>query len=237
MRTAGKAIETAKTPVGSHYMEKYHQILRLGDPTLIGLLGGTVICIKMGCSSPQYSVRVGRHVIGLGYSHLPQEAKPRQTQRQRRRVAGRSKGGSILAYVEEAREERREVEQEAAQASMDHRDVESQEPEEPDNTRAVEVDGKAADMVWRVVSAVAERTGHGVDVVKRVVDTLLEYLSIYPSVGVMRLAEDIYKYMQGRIAQEDFKALLSEALNALDIAGIVEVSELDVVNLKQRVKG
>ncbi len=215
---------------------KYQQILRLGDPALIGLLAGTVICLRLGCSSPQYAVRMGRHSIGLGYAALPSEARPRQAQRQRKRAVARRRGGDILAFMGDvggAAEERQEAERGGAAAAA--------EPEQAGRetvpfvgTQAGERHVSDLDIIWRVVSTVAEKTGQGMDVVKRIVDMLLEYLSVYPSVGVMRLTEDIYRYVKGNMGHEDFRALLSEALNALDMAGMVEVTELNVVNLKRR---
>ncbi len=245
-------IETAKLGPPRTVMEaKYQQILKLGDPTLIGLLAGTIICIRLGCSSPQYAVRMGRHNIGLGYASLPSEVRPRQAQRQRRRAAARRRGGDILAFVEDRETTEMQERRDAAGPEQigDARSAVGLVGEGPAaepvgdvgrtatpsmGTSAEERHGDDLDVVWRVVSTVAEKTGYGMDVVKRVVDTLLEYLSVYPSVGVMRLAEDIHRYVKGSMDQEGFRALLSETLNALDMAGIVEVTELNVVNLRRR---
>lgn len=215
----------------------------LKNSELIGVLGASIICAKQGCEADGPEIRIGPHTIRL-YQGPPKAEAPRRERGKQLSLFDLTKSATRGAVEAQRRpgvgerprkpEAKREEappnkeEQPAAAAKLERR--EALRVEDVSAVQAPQQEsGDRLDRA-RLVESVAGATGLSPVDAERVLNAIMTYLSSYPSVGVLRLLDDIR-----RSAKVD-PDIVKRVLNVLRAYDVVELHELGVVNLKKRVE-
>ncbi|AFA39568.1 MAG: hypothetical protein QW677_06950 [Pyrobaculum sp.] len=186
-------------------------------PEALGVLAKTIICIKTGCLATGPEVALGdvkiqlAEVIAIAPQPRPQAQKPRPQQR----VA------QPLAAKPQAPKQKQEKPPPAQTTSK----------EPPKTEREEKQEAKSVAPGWEALVALLANDAK-IDKAKAeaVLEAVSSYLAVYPSVGVIRLVEDV-----ARIAKTDQKTVRT-ALEILRSADAIELREEGVVNLKKLFK-
>jgi len=218
----------------------------LKNSELLGVLAASILCAKQGCEADGPEISIGPLTLRLYQGQARQEAKrgkkgqlsllelaggkggqeaPRQKpaekpreQKPRGEAAAESKARQAAAQESREEKEKSVEKAEARQAAASPRPpaVPAEEAAEVDLSRLVEV---ASDVL-------------GVDAreARRILESVLLYLSNYPSVGLLRFFDDLKRTAK---AEPD---ALKKVLNLLRSFGVVELHELGVVNLRKRIE-
>ncbi|ABP50377.1 MAG: hypothetical protein OWQ51_05225 [Pyrobaculum arsenaticum] len=183
----------------------------------LGVLAKTIICIKTGCLATGPEVALGdvkiqlAEAVAIAPQPRPQAQKPKPQQ----------KIAQPLAAKPQAPKQKQEKPP-PAQAT----------PKEPPKTeREEKQEAKSVAPGWEVLVALLANDAK-IDKAKAeaVLEAVSSYLAVYPSVGVIRLVEDV-----ARIAKTDQKTVRT-ALEILRSADAIELREEGVVNLKKLFK-
>lgn len=183
----------------------------------LGVLAKTIICIKTGCLATGPEVALGdvkiqlAEAVAIAPQPRPQAQKPKPQQ----------KIAQPLASKPQAPKQKQEKPP-PAQAT----------PKEPPKTeREEKQEAKSVAPGWEVLVALLANDAK-IDKAKAeaVLEAVSSYLAVYPSVGVIRLVEDV-----ARIAKTDQKTVRT-ALEILRSADAIELREEGVVNLKKLFK-
>jgi hypothetical protein len=218
----------------------------LKNSELLGVLAASILCAKQGCEADGPEISIGPLTLRLYQGQARQEARrgkkgqlsllelaggkggqeaPRQKpaekpreQKPRGEAAAESKARQAAAQESREEKEKSVEKAEARQAAASPRPpaVPAEEAAEVDLSRLVEV---ASDVL-------------GVDAreARRILESVLLYLSNYPSVGLLRFFDDLKRTAK---AEPD---ALKKVLNLLRSFGVVELHELGVVNLRKRIE-
>ncbi|MGK0548772.1 MAG: hypothetical protein ABWU84_03950 [Pyrobaculum sp.] len=183
----------------------------------LGVLAKTIICIKTGCLATGPEVALGdvkiqlAEAVAIAPQPRPQAQKPKPQQ----------KIAQPLAAKPQAPKQKQEKPP-PAQAT----------PQEPAKSeREEKQEAKSVAPGWEVLVALLANDAK-IDKAKAeaVLEAVSSYLAVYPSVGVIRLVEDV-----ARIAKTDQKTVRT-ALEILRSADAIELREEGVVNLKKLFK-
>ncbi|ACB40280.1 hypothetical protein [Pyrobaculum neutrophilum] len=179
----------------------------------LGVLAKSVICAKTGCLTSGPEAVFGNLALPLTESLT---AAPRQKAPQQRRQTPK------LAQPQPKRQEQKQ------QQPPEQRPAAVSQPPKPQETK---VEEKREEASWgSLVALLAEEARVDRSKAEAVIDALMNYLSIYPSVGVIRLVEDV-----SRLAKVEHRAVRA-ALEILRSADVVELREEGVVNLRKLVR-
>lgn len=186
----------------------------------LGVLARTILCIRHGCIATGPEAEVGGAVVQLAENYVPQ-ATGRQGARQARPAQQRP-------VRPEARQAARAPPRPATRET-------SERPAAPPTQQAPpegrDEGGGSGDLYARLVEALAAEAKVDRGLAGEVIAKVLEYLSVYHSVGVIRLLEDL-----SRGGKVDAR-LLKTALDVLRSSDVVEIKDVGVVNLKRQVGG
>jgi len=188
----------------------------------IGLL---MYSLVVGTGNKLFSVRWGDYVIDI-YEPSPlrvrRQAPPRRTQQTTRRRGG----ASITTFIKglEGVEEAPSGKSPGKPAEEPTNRVEPirEEPKKAEEHGVDVVIERIIDMVTREVGVEREKA-------RELSSRMLDYLSSHPSVGIIRLVEDVLRGYDGD--KEAARMLITRVLTMLDDAGIVDVVDGSVVNL------
>ncbi|MEZ0319607.1 MAG: hypothetical protein ABWK05_06420 [Pyrobaculum sp.] len=179
----------------------------------LGVLAKTVICIKTGCLATGQDVLIGNVTLQLAEAIViaPRSPKPQSREPVKRQAP------------QKAPQEKKTSKpvQEAAKPPKTEPPREEQRGREPT---------KAETQWGGLVSLLSNEAKVDAQKADLVLTSLLNYLSVYPSVGVIRLVEDV-----SRLAKTD-QRVVRTALEILRSAEVVDLREEGVVNLKKRIK-
>lgn len=177
----------------------------------LGVLAKTVICIKTGCLATGQDVLMGNVTLQLAEAIViaPRSPKPQGREPVKRQVSQKTQEKKTSQPVQET----------AKPPKIELR--EEQKGKEP----------ARAETQWdSLVSLLSNEAKVDAQKADLVLTSLLNYLSVYPSVGVIRLVEDV-----SRMAKTD-QRVVRAALEILRSAEVVDLREEGVVNLKKGVK-
>ena len=195
---------------------------------LLGTLAKTIICAKTGCLATGPEVVFGNAVLQLAESiilapkpqasaGIKQKSTAKTEQKEQRLAATKAEQKHIaapplVAKVETKKEEKKPLPQ-------------------PETKRAVPTGETKPTTKWEeLVSILAREAKVDREKADAVLTTILDYLSVYPSVGVLRLIEDV-----ARKAKADPRVVRT-ALEILRGIDVVEMKEEGVINLKKLMK-
>lgn len=176
----------------------------------LGVLAKTVICIKVGCLPTGPEVAFAGITLQLAETisqTAPKISKPAKTQQ-------------IAKEVKPAERPAKKREEKPPP-----------QPPQPPVPPPPPPAPKKEETRWDVlVSLLAQELKSDAARAESILTSLVNYLSVYPSVGVIRLIEDI-----SRISKADQRSI-KIALDVLRSAEIIEIKENGVVNLKKQIK-
>lgn len=214
---------------------------RVADERL-GVLAKTILCIRQGCIATGPEVEIGGTTIQLAEGYPTQPAARQKPQARQAPPVARAEAkrgpkiemNAAQAQVGKASASRQETKVEGPKPSPHPSQPEERPRENPrpkEEARPGEAGSQGPDLLSRLVDALT--AGAKVDrrVAEEALAKILEYLSIYPSVGIVRLVEDV-----SRSGKFD-KRLLRTALEVLHSAEVVEIKDVGVVNLRRQVGG
>ncbi|MFP3192135.1 MAG: hypothetical protein RXR02_03370 [Thermoproteus sp.] len=220
----------------------------LKNSELLGVLAASILCAKQGCEADGPEISIGPLTLRLYQGQARQEAKrgkkgqlsllelaggkggqeaPRQKpaekpreQKPRGEAAAESKARQAAAQESREEKEKRVEKAEARQAAA---------PPRPPAVPAEEAAEAKVDLS-RLVEAASDVLGVDAREARRILESVLLYLSNYPSVGLLRFFDDLKRTAK---AEPD---ALKKVLNLLRSFGVVELHELGVVNLRKRIE-
>ncbi|MFP3199373.1 MAG: hypothetical protein RXR06_05830 [Thermoproteus sp.] len=221
----------------------------LKNSELLGVLAASILCAKQGCEADGPEISIGPLTLRLYQGQARQEAKrgkkgqlsllelaggkggqeaPRQKpaekpreQKPRGEAAAESKARQAAAQESREEKEKRVEKAEARQAAAP--------PPRPLAVPAEEAAEAKVDLS-RLVEAASDVLGVDAREARRILESVLLYLSNYPSVGLLRFFDDLKRTAK---AEPD---ALKKVLNLLRSFGVVELHELGVVNLRKRIE-
>lgn len=224
----------------------------LKNSELLGVLAASILCAKQGCEADGPEISIGPLTLRLYQGQARQGAKrgkkgqlsllelaggkggqeaPRQKpaekpreQKPRGEAAAESKAGQAAAQERREEKEKRVEKAEARQAAAPPRP-----PAGPVEETAVAEEAAEVDLS-RLVEAASDVLGVDAREARRILESVLLYLSNYPSVGILRFFDDLKRTAK---AEPD---ALKKVLNLLRSFGVVELHELGVVNLRKRIE-
>lgn len=187
---------------------------------LFGTLAKTIICAKTGCLATGPEVVFGNLVLQLAESII---------------LAPKPQAGASTKQRPATKAEQKEQKPAAAPPPVAKVEAEKKEAKEPPpqtETKRPLPTGEAKPGVrWEeLVSILAREAKVDGEKADAVLAGILDYLSVYPSVGVLRLIDDV-----ARKAKADPRVVRT-ALEILRGVDVVEMKEEGVVNLKKWVK-
>jgi hypothetical protein len=226
----------------------------LKNSELLGVLAASILCAKQGCEADGPEISIGPLTLRLYQGQARQEAKrgkkgqlsllelaggkggqeaPRQKpaekpreQKPRGEAAAESKARQAAAQESREEKEKRVEKAEARQAAAPPRP-----PAGPaEETAAAEEAAEAKVDLSRLVEVASDVLGVDAREARRILESVLLYLSNYPSVGLLRFFDDLKRTAK---AEPD---ALKKVLNLLRSFGVVELHELGVVNLRKRIE-
>jgi len=201
---------------------------------LLGTLAKTIICAKTGCLATGPEVVFGNVVLQLAESIiLAPKPQTGASTKQRPTTKTEQKAQRPTAAKAEQKEQKPAAPPPAANvAKVETEKKEAKEPPPQTETKKPLPTGEARPGVrWEeLVSILAREAKVDGERADAVLAGILDYLSVYPSVGVLRLIEDV-----ARKAKADPRVVRT-ALEVLRGIDVVEMKEEGVVNLKKLVK-
>jgi hypothetical protein len=225
----------------------------LKNSELLGVLAASILCAKQGCEADGPEISIGPLTLRLYQGQARQEAKrgkkgqlsllelaggkggqeaPRQKpaekpreQKPRGEAAAESKARQATAQESREEKEKRVEKAEARQAAAPP----PRPPAGPAEETAAAEEAAEVDLS-RLVEAASDVLGVDAREARRILESVLLYLSNYPSVGLLRFFDDLKRTAK---AEPD---ALKKVLNLLRSFGVVELHELGVVNLRKRIE-
>ncbi|ABL87985.1 conserved hypothetical protein [Pyrobaculum islandicum DSM 4184] len=183
----------------------------------LGVLAKTIICIKIGCLPSGPEVIFGNVVLQLAESLSTSKSKQAQPK------ALKQERTLQQPKLENLKSSRVQVQLESDKSKS----VESKEPKSETKVELVKEERISLDKLTTLLAEEAKIDKAKAD---SVINTLFNYLSVYPSVGVLRLIEDIARMtkVEGRVVRA--------ALEILRSADLIDLKEEGVVNLKRQIR-
>jgi len=199
---------------------------------LLGALAKTIICAKTGCLATGPEVVFGNLVLQLAESIIL-APKPQAGASAKQKPAAKTE--QRVQRPAAAKAEQKEQKPAAAQPLVAKVETEKKETKEPprqiETKRPVPTGETKPGVRWEeLVSILAREAKVDGEKADAVLTGILDYLSVYPSVGVLRLIDDV-----ARKAKADPRVVRT-ALEILRGVDVVEMKEEGVVNLKKWVK-
>jgi len=199
---------------------------------LLGILAKTIICAKTGCLATGPEVVFGNVVLQLAESIIL-APKPQTGASTKQRPTAKTEQRAQRPTA--AKAEQKELKPTAVPPPVAKVEAEKKEAKEPPpqtETKRPLPTGEARPGVrWEeLVSILAREAKVDGERADAVLAGILDYLSVYPSVGVLRLIDDV-----ARKAKADPRVVRT-ALEILRGIDVVEMKEEGVVNLKKLVK-
>jgi len=198
---------------------------------LLGTLAKTIICAKTGCLATGPEVVFGNAVLQLAESIIL-TPKPQASVSVKQRPIAKTEQKEQKPAV--AKAEQKEQKPAAAPPSVAKVETKKEEkkPSPQLETKRTTPTGEAKlEAKWEeLVSILAREAKVDGEKANAVLTTILDYLSVYPSVGVLRLIEDV-----ARKAKADPRVVRT-ALEILRGIDVVEMKEEGVINLRKLMK-
>jgi len=200
----------------------------------LGALAKAVICTKLGCRATGPKAVFGNFEIQLVDS-LP--TRVGQTTSQRRQTVTRTDRGSAtsasktqpLFLLGEERRVGKHTNTQTFASKPQNVGTEQRSPVQPPEDKLVEPKRDKLDIKLEEITPVVAREGKtDAKAAHVVLSSIVSYLAAYPSVGVLRLIDDI-----ARKTKADPR-IIRAALDVLKSIGVIEVVDVGVVNLKRQ---
>jgi len=220
----------------------------LKNSELLGVLAASILCAKQGCEADGPEISIGPLTLRLYQGQARQEARRgKKGQLSLLELAG-GKGGQEAPRQKPAEKPREQkprgeaaaeskARQAAAQESREEKEksvekAEARQAAAPPRPPAVPAEEAAEAKVdlSRLVEVASDVLGVDAREARRILESVLLYLSNYPSVGLLRFFDDLKRTAK---AEPD---ALKKVLNLLRSFGVVELHELGVVNLRKRIE-
>ena len=199
---------------------------------LLGTLAKTIICAKTGCLATGPEVVFGNVVLQLAEAIiLAPKPQTGASAKQRPTAKTEQRAQRPAATKAEQKEQKPATAAPPPVAKVETEKKETKEPPPQTETRKPPTGETRPGVKWEeLVSILAREAKVDGEKADAVLAGILDYLSVYPSVGVLRLIEDV-----ARKAKADPRVVRT-ALEILRGVDVVEVKEEGVVNLKKLVK-
>jgi len=198
---------------------------------LLGTLAKTIICAKTGCLATGPEVVFGNVVLQLAESIiLAPKPQTGASTKQRPTTKTEQKTQRPTAAKAEQKEQKPAAPPPVAKVETEKKE-EKKPPPQTETKKPLPTAEARPGVRWEeLVSILAREAKVDGERADAVLATVLDYLSVYPSVGVLRLIEDV-----ARKAKADPRVVRT-ALEILRGIDVVEMKEEGVVNLKKLVK-
>ena len=198
---------------------------------LLGTLAKTIICAKTGCLATGPEVVFGNVVLQLAESIIL-APKPQTSASTKQRPTTKTEQRAQRPTAAKTEQNEQKPATPPPVAKVETEKKEAKEPPPQTETKKPLPTGEARPGVrWEeLVSILAREAKVDGERADAVLAGILDYLSVYPSVGVLRLIEDV-----ARKAKADPRVVRT-ALEILRGIDVVEMKEEGVVNLKKLVK-
>jgi len=198
---------------------------------LLGTLAKTIICAKTGCLATGPEVVFGNVVLQLAESIIL-APKPQTSASAKQRPTAKTEQRAQRPTAAKAKQKEQKPAAPPPVAKAETEKKEAKEPPPQTETERPLPTGEAKLGVrWEeLVSILAREAKVDGEKADAVLASILDYLSVYPSVGVLRLIDDV-----ARKAKADPRVVRT-ALEILRGVDVVEMKEEGVVNLKKFVK-